>query len=52
MAPNGALDVWIDLQYRDGKKTEWRSWRGKLHVQMIQRFIEAYGAHKALRGGE
>jgi hypothetical protein len=44
------LDVWIDLRYRDGRKTKWRSTSFADNRQTIQCFIEAYGAHKALRG--
>jgi hypothetical protein len=44
------LQVWIDLHYRDGRKTKWRSTSFADNLQTIQCFIEAYGAHKALRG--
>ena len=44
------LDVWIDLQGRDGRKTKWRSTSFADDLQSIQCFIEAYGAHKALQG--
>ena len=43
------LDVWIDLHYRDSRKTRWRSTSFADNLQTIQCFIEAYGAHKALR---
>ena len=43
------LDVWIDLHYRDSRKTKWRSTSFADNLQTIQCFIEAYGAHKALR---
>ena len=43
------LLVWIDLHYRDGTKTKWRSTSFADNLQTIQCFIEAYGAHKALR---
>jgi hypothetical protein len=43
------LDVWIDLHYRDGRKTKWRSTSFADNLQTIQCFIEAYGAHRALR---
>jgi hypothetical protein len=43
------LEVWIDLHYRDGRKTKWRSTSFADNLQSIQYFIEAYGAHKALR---
>lgn len=44
------LTVWVDLHYRDGRKTRWRSTSFADNLQAIQAFIEAYGAHKALRG--
>jgi hypothetical protein len=44
------LQVWIDLNYGDGRKTKWRSTAFADNLQTIQYFIEAYGAHKALRG--
>jgi hypothetical protein len=44
------LQVWIDLLYRDGRKTKWRSMSFADNMQTIQCFIEAYGAHKALQG--
>jgi hypothetical protein len=43
------LDVWIDLHYRDGRKTKWRSTSFADDLQTVQCFIEAYGAHKARR---
>jgi hypothetical protein len=43
------LSVWIDLHYRDGRKAKWRSTSFGDDVQTVQGFIEAYGAHKALR---
>jgi hypothetical protein len=44
------LQVWIDLHYRDGRKLKWRSTSFADNLQTIQCFIEAYGAHQALRG--
>ncbi|MFE5614392.1 hypothetical protein [Streptomyces sp. NPDC056463] len=44
------LAVWVDLNYRDGRKAKWRSESFADNMQTIQGFIEAYGAHKALRG--
>lgn len=44
------LSVWVDLNYRDGRKAKWRSKSFADNMQTIQGFIEAYGAHKALRG--
>ena len=43
------LDVWIDLHYRDSRTAKWRSASFADNLQTIQCFIEAYGAHKALR---
>jgi|SRR5574341_514946 hypothetical protein len=44
------LTVWVDLHYPDGRKTKWRSTSFADNLQTIQSLIEAYGAHKALRG--
>jgi len=45
------LRVWIDLHYRDGRKaTRWQSTSFPNNLQAIQGFIEAYGAHNAMRG--
>ncbi|MDK1475514.1 hypothetical protein QNO07_19185 [Streptomyces sp. 549] len=44
------LTVWVDLSYRDGRKEKWRSKPFADDMRTIQGFIEAYGAHKALRG--
>ncbi|MFC8427499.1 hypothetical protein [Streptomyces sp. NPDC057253] len=44
------LDVWVDLNYLDGRKEKWRSISFARDLQTIQGFIEAYGVHKALRG--
>ena len=43
------LQVWVDLHYRDGSKTKWRSASFADNLQVIQCFIEAYGGHQALR---
>lgn len=45
------LDVWLDLHYRDGRTSKWRSASFAGQYQTIQAFIEAYGAHQALRSG-
>ncbi len=45
------LDVWLDLQYRDGRKSKWRSASFASQYGTVQAFIEAYGAYQALRGG-
>ncbi|MFC5144695.1 hypothetical protein [Streptomyces aureoversilis] len=44
------LSVWIDLHHRDGRKAKWQSASFADDMQVIQGFIEAYGAHKELRG--
>ncbi|WP_030618277.1 hypothetical protein [Streptomyces fulvoviolaceus] len=44
------LDVWVDLNYRDGRKGKWRSISFADDLQTIQGFIEAYGVHKTLQG--
>ena len=43
------LDVWLDLHYRDGRKSKWRSASFAGQYQTVQAFIEAYGAHQAFR---
>ncbi len=43
------IDVWLDLHYRDGRKSKWRSASFADQYQTVQAFIEAYGAHQALR---
>jgi hypothetical protein len=45
------LDVWLDLHYRDGRKSKWRPASFDDDYQAIQAFIEAYGAYQALRDG-
>jgi hypothetical protein len=44
------LDVWLDLRYRDGRKEKWKSSTFSNEYQTIQSVLEAYGAHKVLRG--
>lgn len=44
------LQAWIDMHYHDGGKAKWRSASFPDNLHAIQCFIEAYGAHKALRG--
>jgi hypothetical protein len=44
------LDVWVDLDYRDGRKEKWRSTSFSDDLQTIQGFIEAYSAYKTLQG--
>ncbi|MFD9123462.1 hypothetical protein [Kitasatospora sp. NPDC059571] len=45
------ISVWLDLHGRDGGKAKWRPSSFGNDLQAIQGFLEAYGAHKALRGG-
>src|SRR5690349_3719933 len=45
------LDVWLDLHFRDGKKSKWRSDSFAGQYGTIQAFIEAFGAYQALRVG-
>jgi hypothetical protein len=44
------LDVWLDLRFRDGQKQKWRSSTFANDYRTIQSVLEAYGAHKVLRG--
>ncbi|GAA1091112.1 hypothetical protein [Kitasatospora arboriphila] len=46
-----SIAVWLDLRYRGGGKAKWRPAAFGEDLQAIQGFLEAYGAHKALRGG-
>ena len=45
------LDVWLDLHYRDGRKSKWRSASFAGQYQTVQGFIEAYGAYQAFHSG-
>ncbi|HEY3648645.1 MAG TPA: hypothetical protein VGL33_11795 [Streptosporangiaceae bacterium] len=45
------LDVWLDVRYRDGRKSKWRSASFADRYETVQAFIEAYGAHQAFRSG-
>ncbi|MBW8801053.1 MAG: hypothetical protein JF597_48155 [Streptomyces sp.] len=45
-----AVSTWVDLRYLDGSKKKWRSADLANNLEATQGFIEAYGAHKALRG--
>lgn len=47
---SAAVSTWIDLRYHDGSKKKWRPAGFANDPEAIQGFIEAYGAHKALRG--
>ena len=44
------IRVWVDLYYRNGRKEKW--WPPSVGdgVQVVQYFVEAFGAYKALRG--
>ena len=44
-------DVWLDVHYRDGRKSKWRSASFARQYRVIQAFIEAYGAYRAFRSG-
>jgi len=44
------LDVWLDLRLRDGRKPKWRSSTFGNDYRTVQSVLEAYGAHKVLRG--
>jgi hypothetical protein len=46
------LDVWLDVRYRDGRKSKWRSASFADRYETVQAFIEAYGAHQAFRSGD
>jgi len=46
----GNLDVWLDLRFRDGRKQKWRSSTFGNDYRTVQSVLEAYGAHKVLRG--
>ena len=43
------ISVWLDLHYRDGQKSKWRSASFASQYGSVQSFIEAYGAYQALR---
>ena len=45
------LDVWLDVRYRDGRKSKWRSASFADQYQTSQAFIEAYGAYQVFRSG-
>jgi hypothetical protein len=45
------LDVWLDVRYRDGRKSKWRSASFADRYETVQAFIEAYGVHQAFRSG-
>lgn len=47
---SAAVSTGIDLRYLDSSKTKWRSAGFANNLEAIQGLIEAYGAHKALRG--
>lgn len=43
------LDVWLDVHYKDGRKSKWRSASFAGQYGTVQSFIEAFGAYQALR---
>ncbi|MEV7732912.1 hypothetical protein AB0O75_12575 [Streptomyces sp. NPDC088921] len=45
-----AVSTWVDMRYLDGSKKKRRSAGFANNLEATQGFIEAYGAHKALRG--
>jgi hypothetical protein len=45
------LDVWLDLTTATVRKAKWRSASFAGQYRTVQAFIEAYGAHQALRSG-
>ncbi|MEU6865127.1 hypothetical protein ABZ924_17875 [Streptomyces sp. NPDC046876] len=47
---SAAVSMWFGLRYPDGSKTKWRPAGFARDPEAIQGFIEAHGAHKALRG--
>lgn len=47
---SSSVSTWLDLRHRNGDKTRWTSAGFTNNLEVIQAFIEAYGAHKALRG--
>ncbi|WP_030267022.1 hypothetical protein [Streptomyces sp. NRRL B-24484] len=46
-----SIAAWLDLHHRDGGKAKWRPVSFGDELEAIQAFLEAYGAHRALRGG-
>jgi hypothetical protein len=42
------LHVWLDLRYPDGRTAKWQPATFKDDLRVIQQFLEAYGAYKAL----
>lgn len=44
------LSVWLDLRFRDGRQEKWRSSSFANDHRTIQSVLEAFGAHKVLRG--
>jgi hypothetical protein len=43
------LQVWLDLHYRDGSTSKWRSASFSSQFGTVQSFIEAFGAYQAFR---
>ncbi|MFF0888767.1 hypothetical protein [Streptomyces sp. NPDC003456] len=44
------VSTWLDLRYSNGTKKRWTSSGFTNNLEALQAFLEAYGAHKALRG--
>jgi predicted PilT family ATPase len=42
------LRVWLDLHYADGRKAKWQPATFSDDLRVVQQFLEAYGAYKAL----
>ena len=47
---NVTLQVWLDLQLRDGRKVKWQTASFAGDLRAVQAVLENYGAHKALHG--
>jgi hypothetical protein len=45
-----SISAWLDLRFHNGGKAKWGSVSFVNDLQVIQGFLEAYGAHKALSG--
>ncbi|MFF4984827.1 hypothetical protein ACFY3O_32895 [Streptomyces sp. NPDC001046] len=44
------VSTWLDLRYDNGTKKRWTSSGFTNNLEALQAFLEAYGAHKAMRG--
>ncbi len=47
---NVTLQVWLDLQLRDGRKVKWQASSFAGDLRAVQAVLENYGAYKALHG--